>query len=374
MTERTRPPFRADHVGSLLRPAKLHDARAAKAKGTITPDQLRAVEDECIREAVKLQEDVGLKVTTDGEFRRTMWHTDFITRFANVKVVPSEIKMRFHTHEGAIDVTPPGLRVDGKLSRPQPIFVDHFRFLKSVTRVTPKITLPSPTVLHFRGGRDAIDKTAYPEMDGFYADLARLYAEEIADMAAAGCRYIQIDETNLAYLCDPTVQEQVRTNIHEDPAALLKTYAKLINGAIAGRPKDMTVCMHLCRGNNQSAWLAEGGYDPVAEVLFNDIEVDGYFLEYDTPRAGDFGPLRFVPKGKMVVLGLVTSKLPELERKDELKRRIEEAARYVAIDQLALSPQCGFASTVEGNRVTVDDEVAKLRLIVDVARDVWGSA
>jgi 5-methyltetrahydropteroyltriglutamate--homocysteine methyltransferase len=241
-----------------------------------------------------------------------------------------------------------------------------------VARTTPKITIPSPTVLHFRGGRDAIDKTAYPTMDEFYADLARVYNEEVRDFAAAGCRYLQIDETNFAYLCDEGVREQVRTNIHEDPAQLPKTYAKLINGAISGRPADMIVCMHLCRGNNQSAWLAEGGYDPVAEVLFNEINVDGYFLEYDTPRAGDFSPLRFVPKGKMVVLGLVSSKLPKLESKDELKRRIDEAAKYVPLDQLALSPQCGFASTIEGNKVTVDDEIAKLRRVVEVAQEVWG--
>jgi 5-methyltetrahydropteroyltriglutamate--homocysteine methyltransferase len=373
MTERTRPPFRADHVGSLLRPKKLHEARAARAKGTISAEQLRQAEDESIRDAVRLQEEAGLKVATDGEFRRTSWHMDFITQFSNVKMVKSEIKLRFHTHEGNIDVEPPGLRIEGKLARPKGIFVDHFKFLKTVVaHATPKITIPSPTVLHFRGGRDAIDKTTYPAMDDFYADLARVYSEEIRDFAAAGCRYLQIDETNFAYLCDSGVREQVRTNIHEDPAQLPKTYAKLINGAIAGRPKDMTVCMHLCRGNNQSAWLAEGGYDPVAEVLFNEINVDGYFLEYDTPRAGDFSPLRFVPKGKMVVLGLVSSKLPKLESKDELKRRIDEASRYVPLDQLALSPQCGFASTIEGNKVTVDDEIAKLRRVVEVAREVWG--
>jgi 5-methyltetrahydropteroyltriglutamate--homocysteine methyltransferase len=372
MSPRTQPPFRADHVGSLLRPTKLHEARAARARGAITPEQLRQAEDEAIREAVKLQEDVGLKVATDGEFRRTMWHMDFITQFSNVKVVPSEIKVRFHTSEGDIDVAPPGLRVDGKLARPRGIFVDHFKFLKSVTHATPKITLPSPTVLHFRGGRDAIDKRIYPTMDDFYGDLARVYSEEIRDLAAAGCRYLQIDETNLAYLCDPSVREQVRTNIHEDPAALPRVYAKLINGAVAGRPKDMTVCMHLCRGNNQSAWLSEGGYDPVAEVLFNEIDVTGYFLEYDTPRAGDFSPLRYVPKGKVVVLGLVTSKLPQLESKDTLKRRIDEAAKFVPLEQLALSPQCGFASTVEGNKMTIDDEIAKLRLVVEVAREVWG--
>jgi 5-methyltetrahydropteroyltriglutamate--homocysteine methyltransferase len=243
-----------------------------------------------------------------------------------------------------------------------------------VARTTPKQTIPSPTILHFRGGRAAVDKQAYPEMDGFFADLARVYSEEIQDLAAAGCRYLQIDETNFAYLCDAALREQVRTNIGEDPDKLAHTYAKLLSDTVAKRPADMTVCMHICRGNNQSAWLAEGGYDPVAEVLFNEVKIDGFFLEYDNARSGDFKPLRFVPKGKMVVLGLVTTKLPQLEAKDELKRRIEQAAKYVPIEQLALSPQCGFSSTIEGNKVTVNDEIAKLKLVVDVAREVWGSA
>ncbi len=369
-----KPPFRADHVGSLLRPNSLLEARDKRAKGTIPPEALTEAEDKAISDAVGRQESVGLQSVTDGEFRRTMWHMDFITRFANVAVVPSEIKIRFHTHEGDIDVAPPGLKVTGKLARPGGIFIDHFRYVKKVAKATPKITIPSPTVLHFRGGRQAIDDTAYPTMDSFYTDLARVYSEEVRELAASGCRYLQIDETNFAYLCDPSVREQVRTQIHEDPAELPRIYARLINGAIAGKPADMTVCMHLCRGNNQSAWLSEGGYDPVAEVLFNEIKVDGYFLEYDTDRAGDFSPLRFVPKGKRIVLGLVTSKLPQLEAKDALKRRIDEAARYVPLDQLAISPQCGFASTVEGNKMTENDQWAKLALCVEVARDVWGSS
>jgi 5-methyltetrahydropteroyltriglutamate--homocysteine methyltransferase len=244
--------------------------------------------------------------------------------------------------------------------------------VQSVTKVTAKQTIPSPTILHFRGGRAAVSKEAYPEMEQFFADLARVYDEEVRDLAAAGCRYLQIDETNYAYLCDPTLREQVRTTIGEDPDRLAHVYAKLLNDSIRSRPKDMAVCIHICRGNNQSAWLAEGGYDPVAEVLFNEINVDGFFLEYDTSRAGDFKPLRFVPKGKTIVLGLVTTKVPQLETKDELKRRIEEAAKYVPLDQLALSPQCGFSSTIEGNKVTVDDEIAKLRLVIEVAREVWG--
>jgi 5-methyltetrahydropteroyltriglutamate--homocysteine methyltransferase len=374
MSARTKPPFRADHVGSLLRPAKLREARDAYERKAIPREELTRVEDEAIREVVKLQEDVGLKLVTDGEYRRKEWHMDFLMQFANVKRVASQIKVQFHTHEGDIEVAPPGLRVEGKLGRPHGIFIDHFKFLKSVARTTPKQTIPSPTILHFRGGRAAVDKQAYPEMDGFFADLARVYSEEIQDLAAAGCRYLQIDETNFAYLCDAALREQVRTNIGEDPDKLAHTYAKLLSDTVAKRPADMTVCMHICRGNNQSAWLAEGGYDPVAEVLFNEVKIDGFFLEYDNARSGDFKPLRFVPKGKMVVLGLVTTKLPQLEAKDELKRRIEQAAKYVPIEQLALSPQCGFSSTIEGNKVTVNDEIAKLKLVVDVAREVWGSA
>ncbi len=374
MTERTKPPFRADHVGSLLRPKKLREARDAFQKNALSRAELTKVEDESIREAVKLQEDVGLRLATDGEFRRKEWHMDFLTSFANVTRVPSSIKMRFHTHEGDTEVSPEALKIVGKLGRPRGIFVDHFKFLKSVARGTPKQTIPSPTIMHFRGGRGAVDKAAYPDMAQFFADLARVYNEEVQDLAAAGCRYLQIDETNFAYLCDPTLRDQVKANIGEDPNQLTHTYAKLISESVAGRPADMAVCMHLCRGNNQSAWVAEGGYDPVAEVLFNEVKIDGFFLEYDSPRAGDFKPLRFVPKGKVVVLGLVTTKLPQLEKKDELKRRIEEAAKYVPIEQLCLSPQCGFSSTVEGNKVTVEDEIAKLRLVVDVAREVWGSA
>jgi 5-methyltetrahydropteroyltriglutamate--homocysteine methyltransferase len=279
--------------------------------------------------------------------------------------------VRFHSEAGDLEVKPTGYRVEGKVGRPKGIFVDHFKFLKPLTRQTPKVTFPSPTLLHFRGGRDGVDRKAYPDMQEFFDDLAKVYRDEIADLAAAGCRYIQIDETNYAYLCDPRLREQV-VKIGEDPAKLPQTYARLLNNVLRDRPKDMVACVHICRGNNQSAWVAEGGYDPVAEVLFNDINFDGYFLEYDSPRAGDFSPLRFVPKGKTIVLGLVTTKRPELETKDELKRRIEEAARYVPLDQLALSPQCGFSSVIQGNKVTQADQLAKLRLVVEVAREVWG--
>jgi len=371
MAARIAPPFRADHVGSLLRPKKLLDAREQRKQNKITAEQLKAVEDESIRAAVKLQEDVGLKAVTDGEFRRAYWHLDFLEKFKNVTVVPPSIKARFHTHAGDIEFAAPGLRVDGKLSRPAPIFVEHFKFLKSVAKAMPKITIPSPSTMHFRGGRKAIDQKAYPDMGEFYADLARIYDEEVKELAAAGCRYLQIDEVNFAYLCDPKLREQVK-NIGEDPATLPRTYAKLINDSIKSRPKDMAVCMHLCRGNFKSAWVAEGGYEPVAETLFNSMDITGYFLEYDDERSGNFEPLRFVPKGKVVVLGLVTTKLRKLETKDELKRRIDQAAKFVPLDQIALGPQCGFSSTVEGNDVTIEDEIAKLNLIVEVAREVWG--
>jgi len=371
MNDMSGPPFRADHVGSLLRPQRLLDARDAKSRGLLTAAALREVEDACIREVVALQEDLGYQGITDGEFRRTWWHLDFVQQFTNVAVVPPRMKARFRSEEGEIELLAPALRIDGKLARPKPIMAADFEFLKAATRRTPKVTIPSPSVMHFRGGRAAIDAAAYPDLAGFYGDLARVYSEEIADLGRRGCTYLQIDEVNLAYLCDPKLQAQVR-GIGEDPAQLPHTYAKLINGAIAARPPDMTIAMHLCRGNFRSAWVAEGGYDPVADVLFNEIDVTGYFLEYDSPRAGGFAPLRFVPKGKTVVLGLVTTKSGALEGKDALKRRIDEAAKYVPLDQLALSPQCGFSSTVEGNKVTLADEIAKLRLVAEVAREVWG--
>jgi methionine synthase II (cobalamin-independent) len=371
MAPRNTPPFRADHVGSLLRPKELVDAREKKKRGEISAAALREAEDKAIRDVVKLQEDIGFKVATDGEFRRTFWHLDFLEQFSNVTVVPPSIKASFHTHAGDIQFAPPGIRVDGKLSRPHPIFVDHFKFLKSVTKVMPKLTIPAPSNMHFRGGRKAIDAKAYPDLGEFYADLARVYNEEVKELAAAGCRYLQIDEVNFAYLCDPKLREQVQ-NIGSDPKTLPQTYAKLINASLAGKPADMVTAMHLCRGNFRSAWVAEGGYEPVADVLFNQIDVTGYFLEYDDERSGDFAPLRFVPKGKVVILGLVTTKLSQLETKDALKRRIEEAAKYCPLEQLALSPQCGFSSTIEGNNITLADEIAKLKLVVETAQEVWG--
>jgi 5-methyltetrahydropteroyltriglutamate--homocysteine methyltransferase len=375
MAERSKPPFRADHVGSLIRPQALIEAREQAEKQALPAAELKRIQHDAIREVVRMQEDVGLKLATDGEFNRTSWHRDFMLKFANVKLVPSKMKVRFHTAEGDRDNSAPALNVMGKLARPQDggIFVEDFKFLISIARATPKITIPSPTVMHFRGGREAIDAKAYPDIAAFYDDLARLYREEIADLAQAGCRYLQIDEVNLAYLCDPALRREV-ANIGEDPATLPKTYAKLLNDTIRNRPRDMTVCMHLCRGNFAGAWVAEGGYEPIAELLFNEIEVDGYFLEYDSARAGGFEPLRFLPKGKVAVLGLVTTKSGRLESKDELKRRIEEASRHAPLEQLALSPQCGFSSGIGGNTMNIDGEIAKLRLVVETAREVWGSA
>ena len=364
-------PFRADHVGSLLRPPELLAARAQFEAGTLSCEELTRLEDAAIVEVVKMQEDIGLQAVTDGEFRRKVWHTDFLQQFANVESMQSEVKVHFHTAEGDIERLPTAEKVTGKLSRPHSIFVEHFKYVQSVASATAKITLPSPSMLHFRGGRNAVDEKAYPDMAEFYTDLARVYSEEIADMGAAGCRYLQLDEVNFAYLCDPLLRQQVQ-NIGEDPDSLPQTYARLINNAISTRPADMRITMHLCRGNFEGAWVAEGGYEPVAEVLFNEVNVNGYFLEYDTPRAGDFSPLRFVPQDKMVVLGLVSSKQAALENKDDLKRRIDEAAQYLPLEQLAISPQCGFASGERGNKLSIDDERRKLELLVEVAREVWG--
>lgn len=374
MQERSRPPFRADHVGSLIRPDALIAARSAAEKGELAPAELARIQHDAVREVVRLQQDIGLKLVTDGEYNRHSWQRDFLLRIGNVKPMESKLTVRFHSAAGTRDHSPPSLKVAGPLSLPPGgIFVDDFKFLTAVASVTPKITIPSPTIVHFRGGRDAIDAGAYPQMDAFYDDLAAVYRAEIRELAAAGCRYLQIDEVNLAYLCDPELRRQV-ANIGEDPDSLPKTYAKLLNAAIAEKPKEMTICMHLCRGNFAGAWIAEGGYEPIAELLFNDIGVDGYFLEYDSDRAGSFAPLRFLPKGKIAVLGLVTTKSPKMETKDELKRRIDEAARYAPLEQLALSPQCGFSSGIGGNAMTVDDEINKLKLVVATAREVWGTA
>ena len=372
MTLRAKPPFRADHVGSFLRPRELLEARARLQKGEITAAELREVEDSSIREIVRLQEDWGLTGITDGEFRRTFFHIDFLERLKGVEV-RGGITSKFHGAKGDVDFAPPVMHVTGKLRHVKPIQLDDFNFLKSVTKRTPKVSIPSPTMLHFRGGRDAISRESYPDMERFYDDVAVCYRDEIKSLADAGCTYLQLDDTNLAYLCDPKMRAGAKQR-GDDPDELPRRYARLINAAIAGRPQNMSVCVHLCRGNFQSAWAAEGSYDPVAEALFNELAVDGYFLEYDDARSGDFSPLRFVPKGKTVVLGLITTKISTLEPQDELKKRIDAAARFVPLDQLCLSPQCGFSSTVHGNQVTAADQAAKIRLVVDTARSVWGTA
>jgi 5-methyltetrahydropteroyltriglutamate--homocysteine methyltransferase len=371
MTQRTAPPFRADHVGSFLRPPALLEARDRYKQGAIPKEALHATEDNAIRDVVRLQEDLGLQGITDGEFRRTYFHIDFLEQLAGVET-KGGIAVSFRSSAGTVDFAPPVMHVTGKVRHVKPIQREDFLFLRSVTTRTPKVTIPSPTMLHFRGGRGAISRDAYPELEAFYADVAAAYRAELSSLAQAGCRYLQLDDTNLAYLCDAKMREGARQR-GDDPDELPRRYAALINAAIADRPAGMVACVHLCRGNFQSAWAAEGGYEPVAEVLFNELGVDGYFLEYDDARSGDFAPLRFVPKNKIVVLGLVTTKVGELESKDDLKRRIEAASRYVALDQLCLSPQCGFSSTVHGNEIARESQAAKLRLVVETAREVWGS-
>ncbi len=372
MSVRTRPPFRADHVGSFLRPPALLDARERRKKGEITAAALRAVEDEAIRDVVRFQEDLGLQGITDGEFRRTYFHIDFLEQLEGVET-KGGISVAFHSAAGNVDFAPPVMHVTTKVRHVKPIQLADFQFLKSATKRTPKVTIPSPTMLHFRGGREAISRDAYPDMEMFFADVAAAYRAEIRELADAGCRYLQLDDTNLAYLCDEKMREGARKR-GDDPDELPRRYARLINAAIADRPADMAVCVHLCRGNFKSAWVAEGGYEPVAEVLFNELAVDGYFLEYDDARSGDFAPLRFVPKGKTVVLGLVTTKLDKLESSDALKRKIDEAAQRIPLDQLCLSPQCGFSSTVHGNAIAREAQAAKMRVVIDTAREVWGAS
>jgi 5-methyltetrahydropteroyltriglutamate--homocysteine methyltransferase len=368
---RTLPPFRADHVGSFLRPRFLLEAREQFRNGTIDAAQLRRTEDEAIRGIVKFQEDLGLRGITDGEYRRTYFHIDFLTQLQGVET-HGGIHVKFHSAKGDVDFEPPVMQVTGKVRHDKPIQRADFEFLRSVTSRTPKVTIPSPTMLHFRGGRNAISQDAYPDLEPFYADVAAGYADELRSLGDAGCTYVQFDDTNLAYLCDERMREGARQR-GDDPNELPRRYARLINAAIERRPKNMAVCVHLCRGNFKSAWAAEGGYEPVAEVLFNELAVDGYFLEYDDPRSGTFAPLRHVPKGKTVVLGLVSTKIGQLESKDTLKRRIDEAAKFVALEQLCLSPQCGFSSTVHGNEIAVESQAAKLRLVIDTAREVWGA-
>ncbi|HET6532072.1 MAG TPA: 5-methyltetrahydropteroyltriglutamate--homocysteine S-methyltransferase [Actinoplanes sp.] len=373
MTLRDLPPFRADHVGSLLRPAHLLAAREQRAAGEIDAGALRAVEDEAIRDVVRMQRDVGLRSATDGEFRRTSWHMDFIYRLGGIHGTDEKIQVHFRNAEGELDFESAALAVDAPIRLTETIFGDDFTFLNSTvdSGVTAKLTIPSPSMVHYRGGRAAIDPAVYPDEEGFWADLSAAYAEQVRRVADLGCRYLQLDDTSLAYLNDPD-QHRLLTERGDDAEHQHLRYIRQINAAIRDRPEGLRVTTHMCRGNFRSSWAAEGGYDFVAEALFNELAVDGFFLEYDDERSGGFAPLRFVPPGKLVVLGLVTTKRGQLESKDTLKRRIDEASRYVPLDQLCLSPQCGFSSTVEGNVLSYDDEVAKLRLIVETAEEVWG--
>ena len=363
------PPFRADHVGSLLRPQELLTVRQRFHDKEISKDELREVEDRHIAEAIKKQEAVGLQSITDGEFRRAFFHLDFLEQLAGVTVEGS-IEASSDAQD-KVGFTPPKLSVTGKLHHVKTIQVDDFTYLNAKVTQTPKVSIPSPTMVHFRGGRKAIDIEAYPDMEEFFEDLAQCYRDEIAALYQAGCRYIQMDDTNLAYLCDPKMRAGAVAR-GDDPNELPHAYAELINAVIDDRPSDLTVGVHLCRGNFRSTWFAEGGYEPIAEVLFNELNVDAYFLEYDDERSGDFAPLRFVPEDKTVVLGLVTTKLPGLESSRDLIQRVKEAGQYMPLENMCLSPQCGFSSTVHGNEISDDDQWAKLELVVNTAREIWG--
>jgi 5-methyltetrahydropteroyltriglutamate--homocysteine methyltransferase len=375
MSERTGPPFRADHVGSLLRPPELLEAREAHAAGRLDDAGLKEAEDEAIRDVVRMQEEAGLQSVTDGEFRRASWHMDFIYQLDGISKAPGNLSVKFHNADGDIEFTPAALQIDGKVGVSRTIFADAFAFLRSAASEgqTPKLTIPSPSMVHYRGGRAAVDESVYPDMDGFWDDLTSAYAEEVRRLGELGCTYLQFDDTSLAYLNDPRQREMIASRGGgDDVDHLHESYISHINEALAQRPDGMAVTTHMCRGNFRSSWVAEGGYDFVAEALFGALDVDGFFMEWDDARSGGFEPLRFVPKGKRVVLGLVTTKRGELESKDELKRRIEEASQYVDVDQLCLSPQCGFSSTVEGNALSREQQAAKLQLIVETAREVWG--
>ena len=364
-------PARYDHVGSFLRPKYLLDAREQKAKGSITPEQMRLVEDKAIAEIVKFQEDVGLKSITDGEFRRTYFHLDFLEQLGGVKVGEAALAIGA---DGKEHLVPPAIYVVGKVTHAKQIQLADFNYLKSQVSKghTPKVSIPSPTMLHFRGGRAGISRAAYPDLEPvFYQDVANAYGEELRSLSAAGSNYVQMDDTNLAYLCDEKMREAARGR-GDDPNELAHRYAKFINLVVAQKPPGMTLAMHLCRGNFKSTHAASGNYEPVAEALLQEMDLDAYFMEYDDDRSGDFKPLRYLPKGKTVVLGLVTTKFGAMESKDDLKRRIDEAARYAPLDQLALSPQCGFSSTVHGNDIAVEAQRAKLRLVIETAQEVWG--
>jgi len=365
--QRTKPPFRADHVGSLLRTAPLKAAREKRARGEIGAGALKTVEDREIEGIIKKQEAAGLQSITDGEFRRSWWHLDFLWGLDGVERHVMDKGVAF----AGVNTRNEGVRVTGKLGFSGHPMLEHFKFLKAHTQRTPKMTIPAPSAIYGRPVPTPIDKAVYRRLDQFFDDLGQAYKKAVRAFADAGCRYLQLDEVNLAYLCDPALRKTIADR-GEDPATLPATYAGMINAAIADIPLDMTITMHLCRGNFRSSFVASGGYEPVAELLFNRINVHGYFMEYDSERAGGFEPLRFVPKNKTVVLGLVTSKSGTLEKKDDIKRRIDEAAKFVPLDQLCLSPQCGFASTEEGNVLAEEEEWAKLRMIVEIADEVWG--
>ncbi len=368
MSQRTKPPFRADQVGSLLRSAPVKEARTKRLAGEISPEQLKAVEDAEIRKLVAKQESIGLQAVTDGEFRRSWWHYDFLAKLDGVELTSVAQGLQFKGTQTKAE----GLHVHGKIGFSSHPMIEHFKFLKSVAKATPKMTIPSPTALHFRGGRKAIETSVYPTMEPFFEDLGDAYTKAVKAFGDAGCTYLQLDEVFVAYLCDDAQRQMLRDR-GDDPDKLLYVYKDLVNAACAGRTPGMTISMHLCRGNFRSTWMAQGGYERVADVLFNQMNVDAYFMEYDSERAGGFEPLRFLPKGKQVVLGVMTSKTGTLESKDQLKRRIEEASKFAPLDQLCLSPQCGFASTEEGNLLAEDEQWAKLSRCVEVAKEVWGS-
>jgi 5-methyltetrahydropteroyltriglutamate--homocysteine methyltransferase len=363
------PPFRADHVGSLLRPPELKQARADFKNGKIPREKLTAAEDQAIRKAVSLQEAAGLQSVTDGELRRAFWHVDFLTGFEGIVATQGQYALKFHGEGGAESETKSMMVVNAKVRRKKPVMVEHFRFLAKTTKRTAKLCIPAPTYLHMRGGRRVVNESIYPDVEEFWSDITHAYQEEIAELGKAGLEYLQIDDVSFACLCDEGIRSQVKRD-GEDPAKLPAKYASIISSLLKDRPKGMGVTMHTCRGNHASMWMAEGGYDAVAEAVFQ-TEVDGFFLEYDTARAGGFEPLRFVPKGKKVVLGLISTKTPRLEDKNQLKNRIEQAAKYVPLENLCLSPQCGFASSEVGNQLTEDDQKRKLELAVQVADEVW---
>jgi len=367
----SRPPFRADHVGSLLRPPTLKALRLEREEGRGSAATLGAAEDTAVRDAVRLQEEAGLQGVTDGEMRRKSWHMDFLTRLGGLTSEGRKLPVTFHGRSGDVNFTRPDLAITARVSRPAPIFVDAFRFLKSVTARTAKLTIPSPCMLYSQVGRANIDRAVYPDLDAFVEDTAAAYRAEIADLYAAGCRYLQLDDVSLAYLCDDAMRVDMRAR-GEDPDAVLALSVKLVQATLRDRPKDLFVCTHLCRGNFRSSWRTQGGYEKVAEAIFNQMPYDGFFLEFDDARSGDFSPLRHAPGRIRVVLGLVTTKVGTLERKDDLKRRLDEAAKYLPLGQLCVSPQCGFSSTIEGNEVTVGHQKAKLALCVELAGEVWG--